>query len=218
MNSPILPIVGYTLLAVLHGVGIVLLHKSRGDLPNQRIITLNLAVAEFLYCMSRAIIYIIVLIGVPTNLPYIMMQFLSVIFFLGIRFAIFHIIIDRFLNIWLNIKYPILIKTKTLIKAIIFQWILSISLSAALGSVILYQVISIEIFKLTRLALDTTIVIAAGLTFIYLFMAVKNAVYGHTRRAPRGGEGGEYSPALMFDWNFVPYFYLKCSILCPILI
>ena len=28
---------------------------------------------------------------------------------------------------------------------------------------------------------------------------------------------GEYSPAQMFDLNFVPYFYLKCPILCPIL-
>ena len=28
---------------------------------------------------------------------------------------------------------------------------------------------------------------------------------------------GEYSPALFFDWIVLPYFYLKCSILCPIL-
>ena len=28
---------------------------------------------------------------------------------------------------------------------------------------------------------------------------------------------GEYSPALIFDWNFVPYSYLKCPICCPIL-
>ena len=28
----------------------------------------------------------------------------------------------------------------------------------------------------------------------------------YSRRAPRGGEGGEYFPALIFDWNFVPYF------------
>ena len=38
----------------------------------------------------------------------------------------------------------------------------------------------------------------------------------HTRCAPRGGEGVEYSPALIFDWNFVPCFYLKCPILFPI--
>ena len=37
------------------------------------------------------------------------------------------------------------------------------------------------------------------------------------RRAPRDGEGGEYSHALIFDWSFVPYFYLKCPSLCPIL-
>ena len=35
------------------------------------------------------------------------------------------------------------------------------------------------------------------------------------RRAPRGR--GEYSPALIFYQNFVPYSYLKCPILCPVL-
>ena len=180
MNSPIFPIVGYTLLAVLHGVGIVLLYKAKRDLPNQRVITLNLAVAEFLFCVSRAILYILVLIGLQKILPYVILNFPSFIFFLAIRFAIFHIIVDRFLNIWLNIKYPILINTKSLIKAIICQWILSSFLSAVLGSAMMLQAISSKILKFTRLAIDIIIVVAAGLTFVYLFMRVKNVVYGQT--------------------------------------
>ena len=35
------------------------------------------------------------------------------------------------------------------------------------------------------------------------------------RRAPRGGEGGEYSPALIFDWHFVPHFILTMSYCVP---
>ena len=136
MESPVLPIVGYSLPTALHGVGIVLLYKAKGKLLNQKMITLNLAVAELLYCLSRAIIYTLYMAEKLTTLPFSILTCFSYIFFLAIRFAILHIIIDRFLDIWLNLQYERYMNKNTLIKAIIIQWIVGFLVAAAV--IILY--------------------------------------------------------------------------------
>ena len=81
--------------------------------------------------------------------------------------------------------------------------------------VILYQVG--DIVGPTCKTLFLSILICYRHRLFFQFFLQRLDLVGFARRAPRGGEEGEYSPALIFDWNFVPYFYLKCPILCPTL-
>ena len=191
MQSYILPISGYSLPTILHGVGIILLYKAKGvELPNQRIITLNLSIAEFFYCLSRVVQYTTLLAQVSTPLIYALLYCFSGILLCAIRFAVLHIIIDRFLDIWLNIRYSVYITKKTLVKAIIFQWVLGLLLAAALVSLLTFKLISQDKAKFVRLSVDIIIIIAALSTFTYIFAKVKRAIYGHTlnrkrNRSPR---------------------------------
>ena len=179
MPLPVFPVVGCSMPTVLHGLGIVLLYKTKGDLPNQRVITLNLAVAEFLYCFSRIIIYTVtpaVLLTKSTNAA---LHCLAGVFLCVIRFAILHVIIDRFLDIWLNLQYERYMNKNTLIKAIIIQWIVGFLVAAAVIILYKFKVINHDTIKLIRLSTDIIIIIAAFSTFAYLFSKVKSVLYGH---------------------------------------
>ena len=118
----VLFIAGHSLPTALHMVGILLLYKIKGGVRNQRVITLNLAIAEMLFCLVNVIILIISLMNMSLSSRYIVNLYcLFGPLFCVIRFAILHIIIDRFLYIWLNIKYPIYLSSRNLKIIIISQ-------------------------------------------------------------------------------------------------
>ena len=185
--SEILRVVGYTIPFLLHSLGINLLYKARGaELPNQRLLTLNLAVAESFYCLSGAVLNTKLLVEVSkSSTSYIVLNYFRAMFFLGIRFAMLHIIVDRFLEVWLNIKYAIYIHNGTLIKSICTLWILVILVSVAVGLFETYKLTNREKIHVVRLVIDIIILIAAGLTFTYLFIKVKSAVKGHATQQKR---------------------------------
>ena len=181
----VLTIAGYSLPVILHGIGIVLLYKARGQLPNQRMVTLNLAVAEFLYCVSRIIYHATFLSGTPTKLTYVLQYCFISLFFCVIRFAMLHIIIDRFLDVWLNIKYQIYVNKKTLTKIIILVWIAGFVVGV--GFILLegFNVISRLPIMITRLSVDFIIIVSAVSTFIYLFVKVQNVINGLSTQQQR---------------------------------
>ena len=182
-------IAGYSLPAFLHGVGIILLYKAKGILPNQRIITINLAVAEMLYCLLLVIHHVLLLtrIELSMNSKTIMyyqfvVRALNHFFYYTIRFAMFHIIIDRFLYIWLNIKYPLCINKRTLIKCIICQWTLG-GFMSGISHLLVRLRINIKhikyILSYVKIAMDAIIFITALATVLYLFKTVKRASRGY---------------------------------------
>ena len=166
---------------LLHGFGVVLLYRARGGLPNQRMITLNLAVVEMLYCLFASIHSSMMVLGLPFTWKYyyVIYIFSLALFFVTTRFAIIHIIVDRFLDIWLNIKYPVYVKKKNLTIVIIFQWTLGIFLTV---TSIIFVTFKRNPFKFqymglcVRLIIDVTIIFSAIITFAYLFSKVKSAV------------------------------------------
>ena len=42
----------YSLVVIIHGVGLFLLYKAKKSLPNQRLLTINLAISEMLFCCA----------------------------------------------------------------------------------------------------------------------------------------------------------------------
>ena len=103
-------IVVYVPPVVLHAFGLLLLYRAKGDLPNQRITTMNLATAEMFNCILRVVINSILKSGISSigtmtdNYYY---NLVDIFIFASIKLILIHIIVDRFLYVWLNIKYPI---------------------------------------------------------------------------------------------------------------
>lgn len=175
--------VTFSLPMMLHCIGLVLLYKAKGKLPHQRMVTMNLAAAEMIYCLWRAAWHImnvtdffVWIRGIVPNAS-TFFSFVSEFLFVNIRFAYILIIADRFLFIWLNIKYYLYITKHQLRLVIIAQWLLAIL--TALVVILFYKckVLNYNEFIRTRLvihiALDTLISSTALFTFSYLFLRVK---------------------------------------------
>ena len=187
----VLHIAGYAIPAILHSIGIILLYKSKGELPNQRLVTLNLAVSEMLYCWLSVIHYAIVLQSSLTTSKYYqaIYVFFHTTLFATIRFTMFHIIIDRYFDIRLNLKYLVYLNKKILIRIIIFQWVLAIFITLLSIALLYYKVVSPYTFRyatiIVTLCIDIIIIITAFSTFTYLFIKVKSALYGTTQQGGR---------------------------------
>ena len=167
---------GYCLVAALHIVGLVLLHKAKLQIQNQKIILMNLSVSEMLFCLFESFYFLNELVWSSETLKYVIVGITS-ISFLNVRFAMFHFIIDRFLDIWLNLKYPLYFSKKILTIIIITQWILSFILVVVMITLLNFKVIGWYTVQIVRLSMDIIIVIAALITFPYLFVKVKNAIH-----------------------------------------
>ena len=105
--------------------------------------------------------------------------FFNTTFHLSIRFIIFHIILDRFLYIWLSIQYPIYVSNKKLRKVIIIQWFLSVFLSLIVVLILTVDrkgvcipIIS-KVMRSFYIAIDALIIATSLSTLIYLFSRVK---------------------------------------------
>ena len=182
---------GYTLVTTFHALGFFLLYKTKGELPNQRIITMNLALVEMLYCLSQ----ISFIVFDWTNAHFFIrgiiygQVFLEVFIFCTIRLIILHLIIDRFLDVWLNLKYPVYINKKSLLITIAVLWFIGISLGLTLA---LYAHLDIKklancfrIIKVLHLALDITIIVTSLATHIYFFTKVKRITQGTSNQRRR---------------------------------
>ena len=171
--------IGYLLGAILHFSGLFLLCKSKNDHPNQKILIINLAVVEMLYCLSM-VINISVRLSRHVNtkiLEIISEEFLSTLFLLEIRLTMLHIIFDRFLEIFTNIKYSLYMNRKAILKIISMHWI--ISFVNAIISCILQHLPRESGYKRLLftfsmcLVLDVMILVSSITTYIYFYAIVR---------------------------------------------
>ena len=95
---------GYILTAVLHTFGLCLLYKVKIILPNQRLLLINIAAAEMFNCWRKVILDGLIVVESTSGLPFLMSVFSATALAFKIRFIVFHISLDRVLDIWLNIK------------------------------------------------------------------------------------------------------------------
>ena len=161
----------YGFPSVLHFAGFVLLYQANRVLPNQRLITMNLAVTEMIYCMVQVIYHALIAADLLTDVVDIILEYTLVSYFCAIRFAILHIIIDRFLDIWLNIKYPIYINSRKILISIAIQW----TFSSCFGLIhrLIFKFKEIDITLYSDVPLDVLIIVIALLTTLYFFRKLK---------------------------------------------
>ena len=179
-----LTICGYFLVAALHIVGLVLLHRAKAQMLNQRMILLNLSVAEMLFCLFEFFKYLNELFWSSWTCKFVIDAF-NCIVFCAVRLSMFHFIVDRFLDIWLNLRYPLYFNKKILKILIISQWIFGFLCVVVLTPLFIYNVIGWYTVIIVRLSMDIIIVIAALLTFPYLFGKVKKAIHVNNNNPKR---------------------------------
>ena len=94
------------------------------------------------------------------------------VFLACVRFGFLQIILDRFLEIYLNIKYPLYMKIKRLVTMIVSGWFLGLILVMGIYSSFGFnhdKVIKSKITTLSLLAIDISVTIFAITTFAYFF-------------------------------------------------
>ena len=169
-------LVGFTLAGILHLIGFLILYKVKDNLTNQRIITMNLAVTEMVSSWYQVILFAVLINGDMTPKWLLPDTFLTVIFHSIIRMIVILIIADRFLDIYLNLKYPIYMDKTRLIVITVILWILSAMFASSMVLTIHFGVGPILVEKIlgyTFLALDIVITLFAILTYTYLYLCVK---------------------------------------------
>ena len=176
---------GYALAVAVHVIGLVLLFKSRGDLPNQRLITINLAASEMMMCLWAVIVYGRALCSIQMSDAFFYASFFGQFtLYTNIRFVMLHMIIDRFLYIWLNLKYAIYVTEKNLFKIIVTYWCVSMAIGLILTLSVKYIIDdSLFVPAYVILALDIFIVISAVTTYVYLFWKVRILARGPTNHS-----------------------------------
>ena len=165
----------YAVVSILHFLGLLLLCIAKIALPHQRLLTKNLAVVELLFCLNMVISYCT---AINTNNNLVIQSlytFFAALLFTEIRLTMLHIIFDRFLEIYVNIKYPLYMTRTKVLSVMASTWISSM-VCATLGL----------LFKLLRtfdgkwrfqiffcFALDIVILISAMTTQVYFFITVR---------------------------------------------
>ena len=174
MPHHLIYLVVYTALAMLHFVGLILLSKADNDIPNQTILTKNLAVAEMLFCINYVVLFSVLLnVEDPSILKYIFAT--DTLFYTEIRFTMVHMILDRFLEIHMNIKYPVYMSLKKVLLIVVIHW----SISAVCGIInfilaVLYNAgLSGQFTLMLNLGLDIAILISFITTYVYFYITVR---------------------------------------------
>ena len=166
-------IIGVSLVVLIHLVGILLLCKSKNELPNQRFLVLNLAVVEMLCGCYMLMIFSVITSGIEwrVNVLYCVTIFGETLLYTRVRLAVLHIIMDRFMEIYLNIKYPIYVTRKCSISVASLSWIFSATPAATSVILLDFQgrktAHKFAIYSL--LCLDILIFSSAIITYMYFY-------------------------------------------------
>ena len=184
--------IGFSLVALMHSIGLFLLCRSKWELPNQKILTVNLMIAEMLYAYLMVITNTIFLSGIQYSKPWhLALNFFATILFTEIRPAVLHFIIDRFMEIYTNIKYPIYMPRSRMKKVVAFLWILSMIFAAVSSVFEAFEKFTTlnKLLYLRSLILDFIILASSITTYVYFYRTVTKikSTQNRTNRQPTDG-------------------------------
>ena len=149
-----------------HFIGLLLLTKAKRFPGKQKFFIINLSFTEMVLSWLRAV----KTISNTVKQSFAVICIMGVLF-LGLRWIILLMIVDRFLEIFWNVKYPIYIKKNFIMGLLASLWILS---SVLVGTFALYRdYFGPLVYFFIGLVLDMIIVIVSSVTYIYFFLKVK---------------------------------------------
>ena len=167
--------IGYSIVTLEHLVGLILLCNSTNHLPNQRLLAINIALVEMLFgCYS------VTSFSAFMTDPYDKYWRLSDAFFgtlltTEIKLTVLHMILDRCLEIYSNVKYPLYMSTKRMKTLLVALWIFS-GIIASINTVLglsLGHLIAGTFLTVNLLLFDIVILIASIVTYVYFYSTVR---------------------------------------------
>ena len=166
---------GFSLVTTLHLVGFILLYKAKGHHQNQRLLILNLAAIE-MFCGCFGIMQFSVILCRASTPEWnyalgVVLMFIS----MRVRLAVLHVIFDRFLEIYTNIRYPLYMTAKKLIWLTVLMWIISAHFAMIRGLLMSFKGYKVAlIFTLVSLlTFDFIVISSAIVTYVYFYFIVK---------------------------------------------
>ena len=168
-------ITGYAVTGISHGFGLYLLYKVKTIPTNQKYLLVNLSSME----MILSWLYVVYLAFGLLDAKYLFSVYFLIplgLFLTCVRIGFLQIILDRFLEIFLNIKYPLYMTLKRLVIMIVSGWFLSLILVTGVYGFDGFnhnKVIKSKITTPLLLAIDVSVTIFATATFAYFFSRVK---------------------------------------------
>ena len=183
-----LRLIGYSSVCCFHSLGLYLLLKTKSDLPNQKLITTNLAVSEILVSAFKFSVDIVEFLGIKSETWSYCIVFFNIVFFTGFRLIVLHIVLDRFMDIYLNIMYPIYFKARTLKIIALSCWVLCLIL-ALIGMLLIKFKIKTNttrgpISSMILVTMDIGITFAATATYLYFYKKVRRISSSTAKVAP----------------------------------
>ena len=178
-----IPYFTLTLLTfVCHIIGLVVsLRVKSPTAMNQRIIAINLALTEILFCANQLAFYAGKNIVENPSIPLVKMnQTLQLIVHTANKLIMIHLTFDRFTDIYLHLKYALPCLGRV-IKILAAVWIISIVYGIVLGIIMevmtppdKYPKIQILVNNYVSFVVDTLLTLSAVGSYSYLFYKVRN--------------------------------------------
>ena len=162
------------LTALFHMIGVVVLVFLRSHL-NHILIIMNLAIGEMVFCLTYT--------ALSTFMTELFFVVPTVFSMLAIRLFMLILLADRFLEIYLNITYPITITRKKVFRLTCLVWVVSISYSLTQAMIVPFtETKSPLVVRIARcyyyhtyvlVFLDIIFAICAVITYSYFYYKIK---------------------------------------------
>ena len=172
---------GYSLAALLHLVGLLLLVKVKTKFRNQQMITIHLAISEIFNCLFQVSVSVSALAQSRLYEWYLVLQLF--IFFSGVssKLIMMYLTMDRMFDIFLHMRYPIYFTKRCVMIVLSVLWLLSFTVGITctiLQLNILNVAIRKNIYEIRTylfFTLDVLITVNAIIIYICLYIKVTAA-------------------------------------------
>ena len=168
-------IAAYAFLSFLNAATVLLMWKTKWEHQNQRYLTINLAVTEMICCCYMAIRFSVILADNWTETWVKVDTMISIFLYSEHRLSLLHIIADRFLEIFMNMKYTLYMSSKKLVRTITCLWLFAfvLALTCLLLRLFNHPDTSLKLGLFTVCGLDVLIILLAVGTYTYFYLKVK---------------------------------------------
>ena len=176
----VLFLAGYTIAFVLHCIGIILLYNIKMRLFNQRLILLNMAASECLFCLSEVIQWTRFDLLQYSNYQiygtaYCYIERLgSYVSFISSKLLMIYLLMDRFLDIYLSLKYRLYFHKSITLAIIALLWGIAATVATILD--VIYKCRALSELIRVYIALHVTTLVLIMLTYSYFYIRLRNSI------------------------------------------
>ena len=190
MMNHYISIAGFSVSALIHMTGLNLLRRVRMHQNNQRLILINLALAELLSSViqiAENMRYVFEIKGKQFNYTpgcYVE-RFIAIFTNIATKLIMLELVVDRLLDVLLNVKYPLYFRKRQIMKILTCLW--SVSGAVSLALVLGYECFIVPEIIYTFLVCDVAIAITASITYTYFYVVVNKVIQRERRYSFSGG-------------------------------